>query len=137
MRYFFYGTLMDRTVLAAVLGRLPSGPPRPASLDGYRRVFRAGASYPVLVPVAGETVEGVVVDGLGERDAQRLEVFESSDYTLRVMPVRLSHGRSVAARVFMAKATAKASSQAWSLEDWRRRYRRQYLQRVRRLHKPG
>ena len=93
MRYFFYGTLMDRTVLAAVLGRsLPPAASRPASLDGYRRVFRAGASYPVLVPAAGEVVAGIVVDGLGQGDRRRLEAFEGSDYVSREMPVRLGRG---------------------------------------------
>lgn len=64
LRYFFYGTLMDRAVLAAVLGRAPAAPPRAAILHGYRRMFRHGASYPVLAPAAGEAVSGVVVEGL-------------------------------------------------------------------------
>jgi gamma-glutamylcyclotransferase (GGCT)/AIG2-like uncharacterized protein YtfP len=138
VRYFFYGTLMDRTVLAAVLGRsLALAASRPASLDGYRRVFRAGASYPVLVPAAGEVVAGIVVDGLGQGDRRRLEAFEGSDYVSREMPVRLGRGRLAAAWVFMPRPLLPVSATPWSPADWRRRYRRQYLQRIARSGRPG
>lgn len=137
VRYFFYGTLMDRAVLAAVLGRAPPGPSQPGSLDGYRRVFRAGASYPVLVPAAGESVAGIVMGGLGEGDARRLEVFEGSDYTLRELPVRLGRGRSIDALVFIPRTGVPASSTAWSPEEWRRRHRRRYVQHVIRTRMPS
>jgi gamma-glutamylcyclotransferase (GGCT)/AIG2-like uncharacterized protein YtfP len=137
MRYFFYGTLMDGAVLAAVLGRTPPRPFRAAVLDGYRRVFRRGRTYPLLVPADGECVSGVVVEGLGEGDARRLDAFEGRDYTLREMPVRLPRGREVPALVFMPGPGAPASSVPWVPEDWHRRYRRQYLQRIGRTHKPG
>lgn len=118
MRYFFYGTLMDRSVLAAVIGRSPPAPRHPATLDGYRRVFRAGASYPVLVPSAGEAVSGVVVEGLGEGDARRLDAFEGCDYTRCEMPVRLARGKCVAAGVCMPRPSVAASSLPWSPEVW-------------------
>lgn len=138
VRFFFYGTLMDRTVLAAVLGRsLPPAASRPASLEGYRRVFRAGASYPVLVPAAGEVVAGIVVDKLGQGDRRRLEAFEGSDYVSREMPVRLGRGGHVAARVFLPRPELPVTAVPWSPTDWRRRYRRQYLQRIARSGRPG
>ncbi len=137
MRYFFYGTLMDRLVLAAVIGRLPPKPGRAAILDGYLRVFRQGRSYPVLVPAAEESVAGLLVEGLGEGDARRLDAFEGSDYLLREMPVRLARGRHVPALMFMPRPWVPASPRTWSPEDWRRRYRRQYLQRIGRTHKPS
>lgn len=136
MRYFFYGTLMDREVLAAVLGRVPPRLARPATLAGYRRVFRAGASYPVLVPAAGEAVAGVVVEGLGEGDARRLEAFEGSDYTPREVTVRLG-GRPVPAWVFIPTPGVPVTSRRWAPSDWRRRYRRQYLRRIGRTGRTG
>ncbi len=46
--YFFYGTLMDAAVRAAVLGRLlPKTAIRAAELAGWRRVYRSGATFPV------------------------------------------------------------------------------------------
>jgi gamma-glutamylcyclotransferase (GGCT)/AIG2-like uncharacterized protein YtfP len=135
-RYFFYGTLMDRRVLAAVIGR-PPPPPARAILDGYRRVFRQGASYPVLVAMAGETVPGVLVGGLGEGDARRLEAFEGGDYVVRDMPVRLPWGRRVGALVFVPAPGVPASAVPWSPEEWTRRHRRRTLQRVIHAHRPS
>jgi gamma-glutamylcyclotransferase (GGCT)/AIG2-like uncharacterized protein YtfP len=137
-RYFFYGTLMDRMVLALVLGHTP--PPaaaKPASLDGYRRVFRSGASYPVLVPAPGEVVAGIVVEGLGQGDRRRLEAFEGRDYVLREMAVRVGRGGLAPARVFMPRPRLPVSETPWTPADWRRRYRRQYLQRIARTGRPG
>jgi gamma-glutamylcyclotransferase (GGCT)/AIG2-like uncharacterized protein YtfP len=128
-RYFFYGTLMDRRVLEAVIGRPPPRAAR-ASLDGHRRMLRQGASYPVLVAVAGGAVHGVLVAGLGEGDARRLEAFEGSDYVLREMPVRLAHGRCVPALVFMPAPFLAAAAEPWLPDEWRRRHRRRTLRRV-------
>lgn len=136
MRYFFYGTLMDPAVLRAVLGRSPGREAsQAASLDGYRRVYRRGAWYPVLVEAAGEKVDGILMGGLGREDAQRLEAFEGEDYALAVLAVRTGHREGVAARVFMARvfmarAGVPATAEPWSLADWRRRHRRLYVERV-------
>lgn len=137
MRYFFYGTLMDGAVLAAVLGRTPPRPFRPAVLDGYLRVFRKGRSYPVLVPAGGESVPGRLVEGLGEGDARRLDAFEGPEYTLREIRVRLPRGREVGALVFMPRPGVPASSVPWAPADWHRRHRTRYLQRIGRTHKPS
>jgi gamma-glutamylcyclotransferase (GGCT)/AIG2-like uncharacterized protein YtfP len=138
MRYFFYGTLMDPAVLAAVIGR--RGPPplrQAASLDGYRRVYRACAWYPIIVPADGERVEGIVVTGLRQDDARRLDAFEGDEYVVRALPVDTTRGGRVVARVFMARADVPtATARPWSLEDWRRRYRRDYLECVIRTRKP-
>jgi len=49
-RFFFYGTLMDPSVRRAVLGRpVERSRLQRAVLPGFRRVFRRGATYPVLV----------------------------------------------------------------------------------------
>ena len=50
MRFFFYGTLRDRDVMALVLGRrLPPAAFAPASLPGHARRRAKGASYPIVV----------------------------------------------------------------------------------------
>ncbi len=137
-RFFFYGTLMDRMVLAAVLGRSPpAAKARPASLDGYRRVFRAGATYPVLVPAPEEVVAGIVVEGLGQGDRRRLEAFEGRDYVLREMPVRVVRGGLATAWVFMPRPRLPVSATPWTPAGWRRRYRRQFLQRMAHTGRPG
>lgn len=135
MRYFFYGTLMDPAVLAAVIDRRPAGPRRCASIEGYRRVYRAGAAYPVLIPAAGERVSGLLVEGLNERDRRRLDAFEGGDYIAREVPVRTDRGE-VRARMFVPRPGVPATAVPWSLDEWRRRYRRVYLERVIRTRRP-
>ena len=46
MRFFFYGTLMDADIRRAVLGVRALAPAERATLDGWRRVKKAGVSYP-------------------------------------------------------------------------------------------
>lgn len=137
MRYFFYGTLMDPAVLAAVIGRRP--PPArwmAATIADYRRVYRAGARYPVLVPAPGERVEGVLIGGLGEGDARRLRAFEGRDYAVKTVPVQTSQSGCVLARIFMPSRGVPATAVPWAPDDWRRRHRRGYLDRVVRTRKP-
>jgi Gamma-glutamyl cyclotransferase, AIG2-like len=50
MRFFFYGTLLDRDVMALVLGRrLPPAAYAAAVLRGHARRRAKGASYPTLM----------------------------------------------------------------------------------------
>src|SRR6185312_9048779 len=50
MRFFFYGTLLDRDVASLVLGRrLPPGAFVPAALPGHARRRVKGATYPIVV----------------------------------------------------------------------------------------
>lgn len=128
---------MDPAVLEAVIGRRPApAASQPASLEGYSRVYRRGAWYPILVEASGEQVHGVLNDGLRGGDAARLTAFEGDDYRLVEMPVRASHSGHVVARVFMAVPGVLATAKAWLPDDWRRRHRRAYVERVIRTHRP-
>lgn len=129
--FFFYGTLMDPAVLDAVVGRrVPAAARRPAAVAGYARVCRAGASYPILVPAADGRVEGIVVSGLGARDAARLTAFEGDDYHTAMLDARLRTGGVVAARAFLPRPGVPASPEPWLPDDWRRRHRARYLARL-------
>jgi gamma-glutamylcyclotransferase (GGCT)/AIG2-like uncharacterized protein YtfP len=130
--FFFYGTLMDGDVLAAVIGRPVHATHRQdAVLDHYRRVYSSGAWYPILVPMLGSSVDGVLVRGLNASEADRLATFEGDEYQLRELLVRVARSGCVQARVFMANPDVPASSETWTVEVWRRRHRREYLRRVR------
>ncbi|MBL8659460.1 MAG: gamma-glutamylcyclotransferase [Rhodospirillales bacterium] len=127
---------MDPAVLAAVIGRRPGTDlRRRASIEGYRRVYRDGAAYPVLIPAAGERVSGLLVEGLNDRDRRRLDAFEGGDYVARTVPVRTDRGE-VRAWMFVPRPGVPATSAPWSLDDWRRRHRRRYLERVIRTRRP-
>ena len=130
--YFFYGTLMDRDVLAAVIGREVRAVDRQnAVLERYRRVYRSGGWYPILLPMPGSFVDGVLVRGVRATEADRLVVFEGDEYQLSELQVRTARSGLAQARVFMAKPDVSASAEIWTIDAWRRRHKREYLRRVR------
>src|SRR5262245_16383987 len=83
MRFFFYGTLLDRDVMALVLGRrLPPAAYAAAVLRGHARRRAKGASYPTLMRDPAAYVPGAVVGGLSSRDVARLSAFEGPGYRI-------------------------------------------------------
>lgn len=132
MKYFFYGTLMDTEVLGAVIGRrIPVARRRRAVIDGYRRMYRAGAWYPILVPDADSRVEGVLVSSLTPADAARLTAFEGNEYDLAELSVKPARGDVTLANVFVPSPGVPGSSREWTFQNWRRKHRREYLRRAR------
>lgn len=130
--FFFYGVLMDRDVLRLVTRRpVPAAACRAAAIDGFSRVYRDGASYPILIPADGACVEGILVSGLGDAEEGRLRAFEGDEYDLVTVPVRKGRGGAVEARVFMPRSGVPASSLPWMPEHWRRHHRARYLARLR------
>jgi hypothetical protein len=131
---FFYGTLLDDDVFALVTGRCLAPRDRcRATIDGYIRVFREGASYPILIASAGARVEGALVGKVRAREAERLKTFEGDEYDLVQRIVHRHGGGSVGAHVFMAKSWVPGSSEPWDLAHWRRRHKHRCLARLRRL----
>lgn len=119
MRWFFYGTLTDREVLAIVLGR-PVDPTAlaEAAIAGYRRVAVRDAVYPALTPAPGATVAGVVAMLDAPDDEARLRWFEGDDYELVDALVATADG-DVPTRVFVAGAgMALRSDVDWTPGDW-------------------
>lgn len=117
--YFFYGTLMDPDVTQQVLRQpLADFMPRPGRLQGYRRVYVAGASYPTLILAADETVDGILVSKIKPLDASRLSRFEGHEYQVRLLSVQATKGESVEARTFLAKPSVKATDKAWLFDEW-------------------
>ena len=131
--FFFYGTLLDMDVLAAVTGRrIGPSARRAADVFGWRRLVRAYANYPVLIPAEDGQVDGMLVSGLGSAEVLRLIRFEGDDYELGEIGARPRGGVDVRARVFLPLPHVPASSETWSFTGWRRRHKTRYLQRLRR-----
>ena len=81
MQLFFYGSLMDRELLALVIGRATDGLSiEAATLHGFDRRRVRDESFPILVPHTGGRVEGVLVTDLTAADIARLQFYEGSDY---------------------------------------------------------
>ena len=115
---FVFGTLLDRDLLAQVLGRDISDLRfTPGTVDGFRRVRARGESFPILVPQQDGQVEGLLIEGLSKADVTRLSFFENG-YALNCVQVGTSE-RPVSARFFSHTDRLADSGEAWRLESWR------------------
>ena len=135
MRFFFYGTLIDRDVMALVIGRrLPPQAFEPASIAGYSRRRASGATFPVLMRDPKGRVAGVVVRGLSARDVVLLNAYEGQGYC--VVPRNVwQAGRQITVSVFKSLADRDArlmpSREPWDLTLWQRHHKRAYVARIR------
>lgn len=132
MRFFFYGSLLDRDVTALVIGRrLPPTAWVPASLSGYTRRKAKGVSYPVAIRDPKGTVQGAVVGGFSKREVERLIAYEGPRYHIVPLKVRIG-GRLTVVSVCEPKVKAfQPVDGTWSLEEWQRRDKRSYVARIR------
>jgi len=128
MDFFFYGTLRDADVRRRVLGRdLALSAVEDAEIRDFRAVFVTGASYPTLVARRDANAPGVLVRGLNGTDASRLAEFEGTPYQVRRLLVTGERSGGVTARVFVIRGGVRATGRAWTLADWRRRFKRTFL----------
>jgi len=133
MRFFFYGTLLDRDVTALVLGRrLPPSAFVPATLPGYARWRVKGGSYPIAVPDRRREVPGAVVTGLSARDVARLAAYEGTGYRIARRQVKID-GSLVAVSVFEPLTSRlRPTRRPWDLTLWQRRDKKGFIDRIRR-----
>lgn len=103
MNLFAYGTLMDRRVIAKVLGRtLPYAVQ--ATLHGYRR-FETTMGYPIVLPETNAVCSGMVFFSLTDADWEHLDIYENvrtmpPAYFRRLVTVEGTHG-SISANVYI------------------------------------
>jgi hypothetical protein len=132
MTYFFFGTLMDREVLATVLDRpVAADELSRAWLHGYQRVRAANTSYPILVPAPGVVVGGIVFQPKDDRDDVRIRHFEDGEYAERWLSVHLAGGGRLASRVFFALEVLEATDEAWDLATWASAHKAVFLEQCR------
>jgi hypothetical protein len=121
LTYFFYGSLMDRDLLEAVLGRTTSHLTfTPGWLTGYAAETAKGYTFPTLLERKGSRVDGIVTAGLTQADADRIAYYEDNDeYAARSVDVGTAT-TDVAAQIFMAAHPLMSSGDPWNFERWRK-----------------
>jgi hypothetical protein len=131
MRFFFYGTLLDRDVTALVLGhRLPPSAFVPAVLPGWSRWRVQGGSYPISIPDRKGQVAGAVVRGLSARDVARLAAYEGAGYRVSPLNVRID-GLLTTVSVFEPIVSKlKPTNRPWELALWQRDDKRAFVGRL-------
>lgn len=127
---FFYGSLLDADVRAAVLG--PMAPPatEPATLAGWRRVTAPGAIFPIVLRAADGEVAGAIARGVPPAAVRRLDAYEGAGYRLEAVTVTLADGTPCEAQVYVPVRAVAGPGKPWDLDDWRRRHKRRFLARM-------
>ena len=132
MRFFFYGTLLDRDVASVVLGRrLAPQAYTPAALPGHARRRVKGASYPIVVRDPKGEVAGAIVGGLSARDVARLAAYEGPRYRIAPLKVRIDGTMTTVSVFEPLEERFQPTSGEWDLVAWQRRFKRAFLARVR------
>ena len=131
MRFFFYGTLLDRDVTAQVLGRrLPPAAFAPATLPGHARRRIWGGSYPIAVRDPKSEVAGAIVGGLSARDVARLAAYEGPRYRIAPLKVRIAGVLSIVSVFAPLEERFQPTGGSWELTPWQRRHKRAFLARL-------
>ena len=130
--FFFYGTLMDRDMLSAVLERRVW--PRslvPVVLRGHRRKGVRGANYPVVLRQRRASVDGVILDGVGTVEQARLSGYEGDGYELVLALAEPPRRRCRRVFLFAPRRGAYVvSNRPWSFASWRLRHKRSAMMAV-------
>lgn len=128
---FFYGSLRDRDLVLAVLGRpVDAADFAPASAPGYAAVQLASEVYPALVPAVGQSAEGLVLRNLGAADLERLAFFEEAEYSLAPITVQVE-GCPCDVQYYRRAEKPALSGAPWDFDAWRRDHREVALEATR------
>lgn len=115
---FFYGTLRDPDILAAVLGRtIPADDLITAVAHSYVAVYVPGRVYPALVSRPGATARGLLLQHATAKDRAALDAYEGDEYGRVVLKVDRD-GTDILANAYLPLLTIPADSPPWSLEHW-------------------
>lgn len=127
MRLFFYGTLRDAEVRAAVLGPAAA---RIAVSDavapGWRAVYGPGRSYPFLVPARGYAAPGLIADRVTAPLLARLKAFEGAEYRIGPVTVRSMDGHCRVA-AFLPRIALGRRQPEFDLTVWQDREKPRFL----------
>lgn len=130
--FFFYGTLCDDDVRAAVIGRAIAV--APAVLADHEAVPVERGRFPILLFQRGLEAAGVLCAGVTVSEAARLGFFEHEgrDYAARELSTRDEAGAAQRAWVFVQTAALRRGPGRWDLAEWQRFAKRDFLVRAQR-----
>jgi hypothetical protein len=116
---FFYGSLRERPLLAAVTGRGVEGLVfRAARAPGFRVVHYPGRVYPArAAAAAGEAAPGVAVSGLSDADVAALDVYEGNEYVRQPIALEIG-GEPAVAEVYRPTIAIPEDALPWDYETF-------------------
>lgn len=128
-RLFVYGTLLFAAVREAVCGRALGG--RAATLAVHARHALRGEVYPAVVPRAGASTAGQVLEGIDDALWRVLDDWESPLYERRTVAVRVAGGELLTAQVYLLAPSCRdrLDTAPWDPETFADRHLAAYLAR--------
>jgi len=117
---FCFGSLMDRDVLGCVIGDEAAAGVKmeQAWLGGYRKVRLPHETYPMLVPEAEKSTEGVLIYGLEKDHLDRIVFFEGEEYELTPCQVKTEKSCSIEALFFDEGIMPAPYTVEWDYQHW-------------------
>lgn len=113
---FLFGTLLDHSLRAVVLGR--EVPVTPATASGWRVSAVEGGSYPVMRLDPEATAQGALLCDMTERERARMVAYEACfDYALTPLTVEMD-GQLCEAETFLGQDQVEARDTPWDREAW-------------------
>jgi len=127
---FTYGTLQIAEVMKSVIGvDLPSSP---AKLNGYQCLKIKRRTYPGAIKKRNGFIDGILYKEVNDHGLVLLDQFEDALYERSLVDIE---GEKEQAFVYVVKDTFKdrLSHEAWSLDEFKRKYLNKYLKDINRL----
>lgn len=131
MRLFCYGTLQFPEIMEQVTGNHYAG--LPVVLQNYGCYTVRGEVFPGIVPEEGAQTRGVVYNGLGAAQLERLDAFESDFYVrARVVVSSEEDDMPLQAWAYVVRDDARdvLSEEHWDRGVFEMLHLRQYLRRL-------
>ena len=98
-----------------------------AFLPDTRRVAIRGQSHPIVVPDAGNRVEGHLVHDLDETEVARISDYEGDEFDAELRDIELPTGDFTKAWVLLSETDLSQTSGKWQLGDWQRQFKHKTL----------
>jgi len=115
--YFFYGTLMDSSMIAKVLDLKERPVLRPAKITGYKCML--WGPYPALIDAPGKVVRGVVYEVQSPKEKRRLQEYETDHYREARCLIQLEDGTEKIGRTFKWNEDFSLLREgSFDLKDW-------------------
>ncbi|QDU54741.1 gamma-glutamylcyclotransferase family protein [Aeoliella mucimassa] len=126
---FVYGTLLEPTMMQAVVGRLVAS--QPATLLKYVRSQLTGCYYPGMVPSDYHQVTGAVYCDLTDAELARLDYFEGPEYLrATVQPVLGESNQVVSAEAYLLQPSEQSRMLHldWDVQHFRQSNLQEFLE---------
>ncbi len=126
---FTYGYLQIAEVIKLVIGVNP--PSSPAKLNGYQCLKIKNRTYPGIIKKRNGIIDGILYKEVSDHGLVLLDQFEDVLYERSLVDIE---GETEQAFVYVVKDTFKErlSHEAWSLDEFKRKYLNKYLKDINR-----